>query len=291
MIPKDTQTITLPDGRRLAFTEHGALQGKPVIFLHGNPGSRYMRHPDETLAAILGLRIITPDRPGFGFSDFQPGRQLLDYPNDIAFLADSLGLENFSLFGVSAGGPYVIACSYVLGTRITSTAVVSGAAPFDRPGAFAGVNPVYQAIFRSTAQLSFPALRPLVEAHVTLAKRRPQKALMQRMHLASAADREVLENLNINDEIDAYYHEATRQGAAGIAWEAKVLASDWCFDLRRVQNTISLWYWEDDSIVPPQMGHYLDAHLPHSIPHFLPGGGHYALFKHWTDILAELAFA
>jgi pimeloyl-ACP methyl ester carboxylesterase len=291
MIPHDTHMLTLPDGRQLAFTEHGDPHGSPLFFLHGNPGSRYMRHPDESLAAEQSLRIITPDRPGFGFSDFQPARHLLDYPQDIACLADSLGIDTFRIFGVSAGGPYVVACAYALDDRVEQAAVVSGAAPFNRPGAFHGVNPVYRAVFRSTVQLPFTVLRPLVEAHVKLAKRQPHKALLQRMHLASTADREVLETLHINEEIDAYYHEASRQGAAGIAWEAKVLASDWSFDLAQVQTPIDLWYWEDDSIVPLQMGRYLQTHLPNTTAYFLPGGGHYALFQFWSEILAELANA
>lgn len=291
MIPIDTHTLTLRDGRQLAYTEHGDLNGYPVFFLHGNPGSRYMRHPDESIAAQLGLRIITPDRPGFGFSDFQPERRLLDYPQDIAELADSLNIDSFALFGVSAGGPYVLACAYALANRIGRVAIISGAAPLNRDGALQGVNPAYKAVFLASLQLPYATLRPLVDAHVKLAKRKPQKALLQRMHLASAADRYVLEALNINEEIDAYYHEATRFGSRGIAWEAKVIASEWCIELGAIQPVIALWYWEDDNIVPPQMGHYLDTHLPRTIPHFLPGGGHYAIFQHWHEILTELAFA
>jgi len=81
------KVITLADGRVLAYTEHGDPHGFPVFFFHGNPGSRHMCHPDRRIAATLGVRIITPDRPGYGLSDFQSGRRLLDFAEDIEMLA------------------------------------------------------------------------------------------------------------------------------------------------------------------------------------------------------------
>lgn len=288
MIPDDTNILTLNDGRQLAYTEHGDLDGAPVFFFHGNPGSRYMRHPDENIATALGLRIITPDRPGFGLSDFQPLRQLVDYASDIRELADHLQVDQFRTFGVSAGGPYVAACAYALPNRLSVATIVSGAAPMNRPKALRGVNSAYQAVFRMSSQLPYVALRPLVEAHVQLALLQPHKLWFQRMHIASKADRYVLEELGINDEIDNYYHEAARNGARGIAWEAKLLATGWGFQLADIRVPVNLWYWEDDHIVPLQMGEYLSANIPASNAHFLPGGGHYAIFEHWEAILQEL---
>ena len=122
----DTKTITLKDGRTLAYTEHGDSGGAPVILFHGNPGSRFMRHPDESLTASLGVRLITPDRPGYGLSDFQPNRKLIDMGDDIALLADTLDLDKFAIMGISAGGPYVVATAYTLRDRITRGAIVSG---------------------------------------------------------------------------------------------------------------------------------------------------------------------
>jgi pimeloyl-ACP methyl ester carboxylesterase len=94
----ETKTYKLKDGRTQAYTEHGDLSGTPVFFVHGNPSSRLMRHPDESIVEGLGVRVITPDRPGYGFSDFQSKRRLLDFPNDIAQLADGLDIEKFAIF-------------------------------------------------------------------------------------------------------------------------------------------------------------------------------------------------
>ncbi len=281
--------ITLRDGRRLAYTVHGAKGGRPIFFLHGNPGSRHMRHPDERIAAELDVRIITPDRPGFGESDYQMGRGLLDMPDDLGQLADALSIDRFALFGVSAGGPYVAACGHAMPGRLQSAAIVSGAAPFDRPGAYEGVNPAYQMVFRMAAQLPFEMLAPVIEMHVLAAMHRPHKAWVQRMHMASVADREILADEDIHDQVEGYYPEAVRHGARGITQEAKILGDAWGFSLAAVPMPIDLWYWADDTIVPPQMGRYLAAHLPQAQPFFLPGGGHFAIFKFWRQILQRLA--
>jgi hypothetical protein len=49
--PKVDGTIRLRDGRQLAFCEWGDLQGRPVVLLHGMPGSRLLC-PDEDATDI-----------------------------------------------------------------------------------------------------------------------------------------------------------------------------------------------------------------------------------------------
>ena len=110
--------ILLPDGRRLAYAEFGIPDGKPVFYFHGSNGSRLERHPDESIAASLGIRIITIDRPGHGLSDYQPRRKLLDWPGDVEALADSLGIGRFAVAGFSSGGPHLLACAYKIDSLV-----------------------------------------------------------------------------------------------------------------------------------------------------------------------------
>src|SRR5215471_20729905 len=125
--------ISLRDGRKLGYAEYGDPAGKPIFFFHGLPGSRLQRHPDGSIAIELGARIIAIDRPGYGLSDFQQGRTLLDWPDDVAQLADSLQIDQFAAIGLSGGGPYLLACAYSIPERINSATVVSGMGPVDDP--------------------------------------------------------------------------------------------------------------------------------------------------------------
>jgi pimeloyl-ACP methyl ester carboxylesterase len=75
----------LRDGRKLAFREYG--QGFPVVFLHGNLNSRLFApswgKTEEETAAAGCCRVIAVDRPGYGDSCFQPGRQHADAARDV----------------------------------------------------------------------------------------------------------------------------------------------------------------------------------------------------------------
>src|SRR5215469_15494010 len=92
-----SSAIRLRDGRRLAFAEWGEPHGMPVIHHHGTPGSRLEHEGAPVVYQAAGVRVITPDRPGYGLSDPLPGRTLLDWPADVAELADALGLERFAI--------------------------------------------------------------------------------------------------------------------------------------------------------------------------------------------------
>ncbi|MFY1827495.1 alpha/beta fold hydrolase [Myxococcus fulvus] len=283
-------SLRLKDGRRLAYVESGDLDGVPVFFIHGNPGSRYMRHPDDRITHGLGVRLITPDRPGYGLSDYQPGRTLLDFPSDLEQLANALGIGRFSLFGVSAGGPYAAVSTWHLDERILRAAIVSGASPLKRAGGMEGVNRDYRNAYAMAAWPEW-VLHPLLAMHDRQVRANPDRALAAVMAHASPDDRRVLSDPLIAAQVQGWRREATRRGVAGIRREAHILASPWDFPLEEIRRDVDLWYWDGDSIVPPQMGRYLASRIPTAVPHFLPGGGHFSLYSHWRDILTPLARA
>ena len=77
--PRIETTIRLADGRRLAFAEYGDPEGKPVMLFHGLPGSRLAWGLLPGDPPPTDLRIIAPDRSGYGNSDAKPGRTLLEW--------------------------------------------------------------------------------------------------------------------------------------------------------------------------------------------------------------------
>lgn len=119
------QQIRLRDGRCLGFTEFGDPSGPPVMEFHGGPGSRLpVGHGQH-----LPFRWITIDRPDMGLSDFQPGRSLLDWPDDVRELADALELNTFAVAGISSGAAYVLECAFAIPDRLTGPGIVSGVSP------------------------------------------------------------------------------------------------------------------------------------------------------------------
>ena len=138
----ETRFITLPDGRRLAYSETGAPDGSPVLYFHGHPGSRLdVAMFDRSILARSGLRMLSIDRPGIGQSDFQPGRAIRDWPADVRGFADALGIQRFAVLGVSGGGPFAAACAQALPERVTKALLVSSVGRFDLPGITKGMGP------------------------------------------------------------------------------------------------------------------------------------------------------
>src|SRR5579884_1106386 len=118
-------TLRLRDGRALGYAEAGASAGTPVIHCHGEPSSRLEVLLFAEVAASLGVRLIGLDRPGFGRSDLKPGWQMLDWPDDVAEVADQLGIDRFAVTGFSGGGPFVLACAYKIPHRLTACGLIS----------------------------------------------------------------------------------------------------------------------------------------------------------------------
>ncbi|NJM35160.1 MAG: alpha/beta hydrolase [Rhodomicrobium sp.] len=122
-------TIALPDGRLIGYAEYGDPHGVPIIGMHGTPGSRLMfRIADET-ARGLGIRLIAPERPGFGLSSFQGRFTLSSFAADIGHFADALGIERFAVAGISGGGPYAAAVAALLPERVTALGLISPVGP------------------------------------------------------------------------------------------------------------------------------------------------------------------
>ena len=117
------------EGRRLAFDEVGALDGFPVFYFHGGNGSRLEARWFEGQAKKSALRIIAPDRPGFGRSDADPNRTLTSWADDVAALADHLCLSRICVIGLSGGGPHALAVAHELGDRVAAFGVVSSLSP------------------------------------------------------------------------------------------------------------------------------------------------------------------
>nr|VFK53175.1 MAG: Pimeloyl-ACP methyl ester carboxylesterase [Candidatus Kentron sp. TUN]VFK54005.1 MAG: Pimeloyl-ACP methyl ester carboxylesterase [Candidatus Kentron sp. TUN]VFK58913.1 MAG: Pimeloyl-ACP methyl ester carboxylesterase [Candidatus Kentron sp. TUN] len=279
--------IQLRDGRTLAYSEYGDPMGTPIFFIHGNPGSRLARLSNEDFVENLGVRIITPDRPGYGLSDFQPKRRLLDFPQDIAQLADVLGLEKFAIFGVSAGGPYVAVCAYALPQRITGAAIVSGPAPFDREGPYEGMMPAWRRAFKM-CRLPEWLLRAPIALQAYAQKRDPEKSLDDMATMFSDADGKLLKDPDIRARFKRNIPEATRLGTRGWAREVKIQVAPWGFKPEDIHVPVHLWYWRNDPAIPPQMGRYLERRIPTAIPHFLPGGGHLSIIDYLGEIIGEL---
>jgi pimeloyl-ACP methyl ester carboxylesterase len=276
------QTIQLADGRRLAYELGGDPAGTPVFFQHGTGDSRLARHPDDSLTASLGVRLITADRPGVGGSAPKKGRTLLDWVPDAVALVDALGIERFAVAGWSGGGPHALALALELGDRVTRVALASSLAPFDEPGARDLVeNSDLRMIWRLHHVKLVAAAAARVESRAAL---RDVPAFVAHLAGDLPADEPVLNDPALRPMFEEEMAEALRQHGVG-ALDDMWAFLDWGFRPEDVHGHVELFFGDADDILSPEMGGRLAARLPDRESHSWAGGGHYAVFAHWEEFL------
>lgn len=280
------KTLTLSDGRRLGYAEYGDPAGLPVLMFHGTPGSRLCRHPDEQIAVRLGARVITVDRPGYGLSDHQPGRTLLDWPGDVAQLADALQLPAFAVAGISGGGPYAAAVAHALPDRVTRAALICSPAPFE-PGLLDGYKGRNRLVFALAAK--FPWLLQVLVG--MMARQIPASAERLAAQLRKSmppCDGSVVELPGVAAMFLADTQEAFRAGIDGAVRDLRLTVQPWGFDPASISVPTMLWHGELDANVPVEMGRSLAEKIPGCEATFVPGAGHLVYVTHWEPILSGL---
>lgn len=284
---RTNQTTTLADGRKLGFAEYGPTDGVAAMLFGGSSG-RYLKPCGDELLDRLGVRLILAERPGFGLSDFQPKRALLDWPDDVAQLADHLGLARFAVIAGSQGGPYGAACGYKLAGRLSSLTLVSALAPFDVPGLTEGMAPAL-AMLPKLARYAPFMLRPMQGATVAFIRRNPEAAVKRLFANLPPADQVVLQQPDLIQTFVRDLSEAYRQGGRGAAHDIYVVCHPWGFQPAEIRAKTFVWQGEADPNVPPAMGRYFAETIPDCAASFVPGAGHMLFYTHFEAILQQAA--
>jgi pimeloyl-ACP methyl ester carboxylesterase len=284
-------TALLPDGRRLAWSSGGPQDGVPVLYLHGAIGTPVRRTPElEALIARLGIRYIAVNRPGFGRSDPCAGRRIADFPADLECLADRLGLDRFAVVGVSAGGPYAIACARALPDRAVATAAVSSVSPLCAP--HAGRWMPAHLRFALRAMVRRPDLVARGGTRVMrLAERRPNALTRLASLGATPADRRLLAASEGGTAAIESFLATAAGGVRGMIDDYLTCCAAWGFHLREVLGEVHLWHGEQDHFVPVEHARVVAATLPRCRARFDADDGHFFFRRRLEDVLGALVAA
>ncbi|MGO1502098.1 MAG: alpha/beta fold hydrolase [Marinobacter sp.] len=282
------KNLVLRDGRTLAYTDLGDPLGYPLVFGHGMPGSRLQGQFFHNQALQHGFRILTPDRPGIGSSDYQPERQLLDYPNDIQQLADALGLDRFSHFGWSSGGSRTLACCYTLSDRIDLGVCLSGYTNFSEYGGHHTLLEKTRWPGPRLARYSPGLVKLVVRLVATFSRRHPGLYMREAKKLVNPSDRNLLSLLLGGDTFQRDQMLCLESGGKAIATDLLTEIEDWGFSLKQVRTPILIFQGEEDAFVPVDYARHLAEHLPSAELTLIPGAGHlYPLAEDFQNTLFE----
>jgi len=267
-LDRTAQVTTVADGRTLMFAEWGDLDGSPVFTLHGTPGCRLNRHPDEELVRSTGARVITYDRAGYGGSDRHPGRDVADCVGDVAAIADALGVDRFAIWGGSGGGPHALAVAALLGDRVTRALCDVGVAPYEALGDawFSGMDPENVKEFGWALESEDRLHRELVledEKLRQMVSIDPARILDQ-FDLPDS-DKEVLAREDFGRVLRETIVEQTRSGVWGWVDDDIAFTRPWGFDPATITVPTQVRYGTSDVLVPPQHGEWLARAVPAAV--------------------------
>jgi pimeloyl-ACP methyl ester carboxylesterase len=284
------EQVRLPDGRLLGYAEYGDPDGVPMLGLHGTPGSRLMFKVADAQARELGIRLLAPERPGFGVSCYHRGRTLASYAADIAAFADTLGVARFAVAGISGGGPYAAACAALLPGRVTALGLVSPVGPVTTGEGAQKIGAGHHLIFRVSPRMP-PLLWPIFAVGRCAFLYAPMSVYGLLLSRAALADRTILARGEVRGNMMAGIAEGMRPGVRAAVQEMRLFSRPWDIPFAAIRAPAFLWQGTRDRNVPPSAAFKLGELIPGCDIQRIEDAGHYWVFDNIRPVLARLADA
>ncbi|SPE50246.1 Alpha/beta hydrolase fold protein [Verrucomicrobia bacterium] len=271
----NNRTISTDDGRRIRISEAGQPDGVPVLVLRGTPHSRLLYDRWVEDAESRGIRLICYERPGYGGSTRQPGRTVASAANDVAAIARELGLNRLLVWGVSGGGPHVLACAALLPGLVVAAAVLASPTPYPAEGLdyFAGMGEDNVADTRAALE-SPEAHEKAVEASAArLLNATPETLVPALRSLLCPADAAVL-TTDFADFVIRSVREGIGERRDGIIDDDIAHLTPWGFELSQIRIPVLLMHGEQDQFVPFSHAKWLADRIPKVEARLLAEDGH-----------------
>jgi pimeloyl-ACP methyl ester carboxylesterase len=275
------RTVRTPDGRTLAVDIGGDPAGKPVLVHMGTPNSRRMYGPAGQDAAERGLRLISYDRPGYGGSSPQPGRIVADCAADVRAICAGLHIDRLAMWGISGGGPHVLACAALLPDLVVAAASLASPAPFGAEGLdfFAGMGQANVDDIRLFFTDEVAARAQTDKERDEMLAATPDEMTDGLKSLLTPTDAAVL-----TGQLAEFLAYSAREGLALGSegwWEDNCcLAGPWGFKFADIAVPVLLLHGREDKFVPFGHGEWLAGQIPGVEARLLDHDGHLTLLAH-----------
>jgi pimeloyl-ACP methyl ester carboxylesterase len=275
--------IVVAGGREIAYTDVGEPGWPGVLFFHGAPASRLRLAYLEPAFLAARIRLVAPDRPGYGGSSPQPGRSLADWPRDVAALADALAIDRFVVAGHSSGGPYAVACAALLPERVSAGIILGGVTDMGWPGAWEG-------FIDAEMELMRMADEEVAGAWCVERFGADGSGFLAASGLEFAPpDGDLFADERIAPTLAAARLEAFRQGVAGYAQDVLIQGRPWPFDPGSITAPIQVVHGELDTLVPMAHSRHTSEVIAGATLQVLPGHGHFTPLSELPAMVSALA--
>ena len=277
----------LKDGRELEIADNGINSESAIVFHHGTPGHASSWTDWLESAATSGIRAIAYSRAGYGTSDRNPGRSVINVNSDIAQVLDAKNITKFVSIGWSGGGPHCLANTFE--PRNVGAISLAGVGAFgvDDLDFLEGMGPENHDEF-GAALKGEAVIDQWMNDNAGAMKSVTGSDIIEAFGgLIGDADKAVLEG----GEADAM--AASMRSALAVSFDGwidddLVFVKKWGFELESITKPVFLWQGDDDFMVPHAHSYWLEKHIPTATLTFKPGEGHISIgVKHREEILAQ----
>nr|WP_277410117.1 alpha/beta hydrolase [Natrinema longum] len=235
--------------------------------MHGTPGSRVFGRLFDDRARDLGVRILAPDRPGYGRSAPDPDWKLTDTGAIVAAVLADAGVARAGIVGFSGGGPHALAVAATRGDLVERIEIVSGAPP----QSLVSTLPPIQRLLGTLARRTPLLLKGLLGVQTRVAGRTPPAVVLSQY--ATATERAEIPPAAA-DCLRRDFLEAFARHRDGFVTETRLFANEWGFSLSNIAHTVRLWHGDADANAPVQGARRLRAELPNGDLTVLENAGH-----------------
>ncbi|WP_185984532.1 alpha/beta fold hydrolase [Aureimonas mangrovi] len=263
------------DGRTSYYIDEGTGE-RAVVFIGGMGTSLEAFQLTEfarTSREALGLRFVSVERNGFGESEFDPELGYSDYNAEVLAVLDELGIEDFSILAISGGGAYAAQLAAEVPERVTG-------------------------LHAAAAVSSTLESRSEPECSMSMEERNEDNLRWTRAPKDwwGVPGSPVLavpgwQTRAYADATRSFYVGGHMGDPAALSHEqALPCADDAVVDLSDAPFPTFLYWGEEDSSVPVPVMEEWQAAVPNvEKATVYPGEGHTVQYRHWDQILVDLA--
>ncbi|OUS25250.1 hypothetical protein A9Q99_21900 [Gammaproteobacteria bacterium 45_16_T64] len=284
-------TITLPNNRTLSYRGIGPIEGYPVLYLHSMFGSRKEQMVEENYLFKHNIRLIIPERPGFGKSSANKHGSLRSTTDDLIYLIDSLGVDHFSIIGYSVGCSYATLLAAYYGSQVNQLIMVSCMPPgqfcFPDKQRFLDLFSVGKWVHDRSPSFLKMMIKLLYKGdpRMQLQRQLDSPPSLYALHPKDVAY--FSQPQNFENYVQSFI-EALTQGSDAIAQELNYIYQENEEHLYNISTPTYLWHGEDDSMTSSLRLPALSAMLPLRTVHRIEGETHNLFFRKAEAIFDDL---
>lgn len=281
------QTLELADGRSLEFVTLGDPSGATVVYHHGTPGSVHLAEGFAEQVAKHNLFLIGMSRAGYGNSSRHQGRSVANVVSDVRELLRHLGRGQYVAVGWSGGGPHALACAALDPSCLHAISLAGVAPVVDDFDWTEGMGPENIEEFELARQGGPAYEAAMAHAVETFSGSTAENVVELFGGLLSDIDKQSLASVESRELLARGIAMGLNTNGGGFMDDDQAFLSDWGFDVADIATPVTLFFGDEDLMVPARHGHYLGSTIPNVTVRHMPAEGHVSLvLDHGDEIFS-----